>query len=66
MDFYVSPVTLLFESSLISIASLTPKQQILIQTRANENKENKENRENKENKENRENKENKKEKLKKD
>jgi len=57
MDFYVSPVTLLFESSLISIASLTPKQQILIQTRANENKENKENRENKENK---------KEKLKKD
>jgi len=63
MDFYVSPVTLLFESSLISIASLTPKQQILIQTRANENKEN---RENKENKENRENKENKKEKLKKD
>ena len=54
MDFYVSPVTLLFESSLISIASLTPKQQILIQTRANENKEN------------RENKENKKEKLKKD
>ena len=34
MDFYVSPVTLLFESSLISIISLTPEQQ-LIQTRTN-------------------------------
>jgi hypothetical protein len=35
MDFYVSPVTLLFESSLISIASLTHKEQMLDQTLAN-------------------------------
>lgn len=35
MDFYVSPVTLLFESSLISIVSLTPKQQLFIQTHTN-------------------------------
>jgi hypothetical protein len=44
MDFYVSPVTLLFESSLISIVSLTPEQQLLINTRTNnmENKDNKE------------------------
>ena len=34
MDFYVSPVTLLFESSLISIVSLTPEQQ-LVQTHTN-------------------------------
>lgn len=46
MDFYVSPVTLLFESSLISIISLTPEQQ-LIQTHTNniENKVKKENNE---------------------
>jgi hypothetical protein len=61
MDFYVSPVTLLFESSLISIVSLTPEQQLLINTRTNniEKKENKENKEKKEKKE-------KKHKLKKD
>lgn len=35
MDFYVSPVTLLFESSLISIVSLTPERQLLIQTHTN-------------------------------
>jgi hypothetical protein len=35
MDFYVSPVTLLFESSLISIISLTPERQLLIQTHTN-------------------------------
>ena len=50
MDFYVSPVTLLFESSLISIVSLTPEQQLLINTRTN-NMENKDNKEKKENKE---------------
>jgi hypothetical protein len=42
MDFYVSPVTLLFESSLISIASLTPKEQMLAQTLTNEKKKKKE------------------------
>lgn len=47
MDFYVSPVTLLFESSLISIVSLTPEQQ-LVQTHTN-NIENKVKNENKEN-----------------
>jgi hypothetical protein len=46
MDFYVSPVTLLFESSLISIVSLTPEQQLLINTRTN-NMENKEKKVNK-------------------
>jgi len=61
MDFYVSPVTLLFESSLISIVSLTPEQQLLVNTRTNniEKKDNKENKEKKEKKE-------KKHKLKKD
>lgn len=58
MDFYVSPVTLLFESSLISIVSLTPEQQLLVNTRTN-NMENKDNKEKKEKKE-------KKHKLKKD
>jgi hypothetical protein len=58
MDFYVSPVTLLFESSLISIVSLTPEQQLLINTRTN-NMEKKEKKDNKEKKE-------KKHKLKKD
>jgi hypothetical protein len=29
MDFYVSPVTLLFESSLISIVSLSREQQLI-------------------------------------
>jgi hypothetical protein len=37
MDFYVSPVTLLFESSLISIAPLTPSQQLEIRTKMSEN-----------------------------
>jgi hypothetical protein len=52
MDFYVSPVTLLFESSLISIVSLTPEQQLFIQTRTNnmEKKEKKEKTEKKEKK----------------
>ena len=36
MDFYVSPVTLLFESSLVSIASLTPSQQLEIRTKMSE------------------------------
>ena len=45
MDFYVSPVTLLFESSLISIVSLAPERQLLVQTHTNniENNEKKEN-----------------------
>jgi hypothetical protein len=60
MDFYVSPVTLLFESSLISIVSLTPEQ-LLVNTRTN-NMEKKENKDNKDNKE----KKDKKHKLKKD
>ena len=49
MDFYVSPVTLLFESSLISIVSLTPEQQLLVNTRTNniEKKDNKEKKEKK-------------------
>ena len=36
MDFYVSPVTLLFESSLVSIASLTPSQQLKIHAKIND------------------------------
>lgn len=52
MDFYVSPVTLLFESSLISIVSLTPEQQLLVNTRTNniEKKDNKEKKEKKDKK----------------
>ena len=38
MDFYVSPVTLLFESSLVSITSLTPSQQLEIRAKINKNK----------------------------
>lgn len=66
MDFYVSPVTLLFESSLISIVSLTPEQQ-LVQTHTNniENKVKNVKKEKNEKKENNEKKE-KKHKLKKD
>ena len=37
MDLYVSPVTLLFESSLVSIASLTPSQQLEIRAKMSEN-----------------------------
>ena len=50
MDFYVSPVTLLFESSLISIVSLTPEQQLLVNTLTN-NMENNVKKDNKEKKE---------------
>ena len=33
MDFYVSPVTLLFESSLVSLSSFAPSQQLEIRTK---------------------------------
>jgi hypothetical protein len=33
MDFYVSPVTLLFESSLVSLSSFVPSQQLEIRTK---------------------------------
>ena len=33
MDFYVSPVTLLFESNLVSFESLSPSQQLEIRTK---------------------------------
>ena len=37
MDFYVSPVTLLTESSLVSIVSLTPCQKLHVQAKINKN-----------------------------